>query len=228
MVSSFPRVGLYSFSKPTFKIKRREDFCFDEIPSFAGSHNRYLSLQYLLWIFQSFCNQIVLKTSFPSLTEEHKMGCERFKTKNVHKSKDRTRMRMQNQSGIKSYGTSTGRYTLHGKKKQEWKTKTQMKVPRRWVLMGQDLTICGGCQGYMDFFSEVFCVVSFFFSSTLHFCTPRNSKMENIIKDWKKGQTLSVTFPNADSVKVLVFVFFFFYKQLSLILTVGKATAQVL
>lgn len=29
--------------------------------------------------------------------------------------------------------------------------------------MGQDLTICGGCQGYMDFFSEVFCVVSFFF-----------------------------------------------------------------
>lgn len=39
--------------------------------------------------------------------------------------------------------------------------------------------------------------------------------MENIIKDWKKEQTLSVTFLNADSVKALVFFSFYFYKQLS-------------
>ena len=81
---------------------------------------------------------------------------------------------------------------------------------------GQDLTGCGGRQGYMDFFSEVFCVVSFFFfssssSSSLHFCTPRNTEMENIIKDWKKEQTLSVTFRNADSVKALDFFLSFFY-----------------
>lgn len=147
---------------------------------------------------------IVLKTTFfASLNEERKVGCERFETKNVHKSKDRTHMRMWNQSGIKSYGTSTGCYALHGKRsKRGNKDKGQ-----EMSVDGRDLTICGGCQGYMDFFSEVFCVVSFFFSSSLHFCTPRNTKMENIIKDWKKEQTLSVTFPNTCSVKTLVFLF---------------------
>lgn len=34
---------------------------------------------------------------------------------------------------------------------------------RELSVDGQDLTIGGGCQGYMDFFSEVFCVVFFLF-----------------------------------------------------------------
>lgn len=90
-----------------------------------------------------------------------KVGCRRFETKNVHKEL----MRMWNRSGIKSYGTSTGRYALHGKRSKRGKTKTKdsrWKCPEMTVD-GQDLTWCGGCQGYMDFFSEVFCVVSFFF-----------------------------------------------------------------
>lgn len=45
--------------------------------------------------------------------------------------------------------------------------------------------------------------------------------MENIFKDWKKEQTLSVTFPNADLVKAV-------NEQLSLMWTFGKATVQVL
>lgn len=67
-------------------------------------------------------------------------------------------------------------------KKQEGKQKQRQRTAderaQETSVDGQDLTICGGCQGYMDFFSEVFCVVSFFFSSSssLHFCTPRKQQ----------------------------------------------------
>lgn len=67
----------------------------------------------------------------------------------------------------------------------------------------QHLTICGGRQSYMDFFSEVFCVVIFKFFF-LHTKKPQNTKMENIIKEWKKKTNkLGVTFPNTDSVKAV-------------------------
>lgn len=107
---------------------------------------------------------------------------------------------MENQNGSKSYETSTGRYALHGKKKQQGKKKNKdkgqrMKVPRRWMLMDRIWQYVEVVKVTWITFSEVFCVV-IFFSSTLHFCTPRkNTEMENIIKDWKKEQTLSVTFP---------------------------------
>lgn len=79
---------------------------------------------------------------------------------------------------------------------------------------GQDLTICGGCQGYMDLFSEVFCVVNFFFFLLLLyiFRTPRrNTEMEKTLsKTERKNKTLqSATFPDPDSVKALVLCFVF-------------------
>lgn len=74
-------------------------------------------------------------------------------------------------------------------KKQEGKQKQRQRTAderaQETSVDGQDLTICGGCQGYMDFFSEVFCVVSFFFLLLLLyiFAHQENNKMENIIKD---------------------------------------------
>lgn len=60
------------------------------------------------------------------------------------------------------------------------------------------------------------------FFSSLHFCTPRNTKMENIIKDWTK-QTLRVTFPNADPVSAHLLVL---YKQLSNIWHSGRQQSK--
>lgn len=74
-------------------------------------------------------------------------------------------------------------------KKQEGKWKQRQRTAdesaQETSVDGQNLTICGGCQGYMDFFSEVFCVVSFFFFLLLLyiFAHQENTKMENIIKD---------------------------------------------
>lgn len=62
-----------------------------------------------------------------------KVGCRRFETKNVHKEL----MRMWNRSGIKSYGTSTGRYALHGKRSKRGKRRqrTADESAQRWLLM---------------------------------------------------------------------------------------------
>lgn len=65
--------------------------------------------------------------------------------------------------------------TARSEKKLGKKTK---EVPgRRWVN-GRDLKRHGGCQGYMEIFSEVFCVVSFIYFFNLlyifaHQETPR-------------------------------------------------------
>lgn len=67
---------------------------------------------------------------------------------------------------FKGYGTSTAATDRRVKKRRKTKPKDwrrEKKVFRRGGGAGEeDLTICGGCQGYMDFFSEVFCVVYFF------------------------------------------------------------------
>lgn len=128
---------------------------------------------------------IVLKTTFfASLNEERKVGCERFETKNVHKSKDNTYEDVKPKRYKKLWNLHWVLRTAWQKKQEgKQRQRTGDESAREMSVDGQDLTICGGCQGYMDFFSEVFCVVSFFFSSSLHFCTPRNTKMENIIKD---------------------------------------------
>lgn len=147
------------------------------------------------FVFFSWWNPLRLSSTTHSClrlgTKEWKDGLqEHLRPKNVHKEV----MRKWNQS----YGTSTGRYTLHGKRGKRGKERERAneKCPEMTVD-GHNLTRCGGCQGYMDFFSEVFCVVRFFFFS--FFCTPRNTKMENIFKDWKRAQPLDVTFPNAVS-----------------------------
>lgn len=85
---------------------------------------------------------------------------------------------------------------------------------------GQDLTRCGGCQGYMDFFSEVFCVVSFFFL-LYFFAHQETPRWKTFSKTERKDKHSSVTFVNADSVKVLE-------EQLCLILEFRKETDQVL
>lgn len=72
----------------------------------------------------------------------------------------------------------------------------------------QDLTICGGRQSYMDFFSEVFCVVIFTFFFFSFFCTQikkqkyQDGKHYQRVKEKNKTK-LGVTFPNTDSVKAL-------------------------
>lgn len=54
--------------------------------------------------------------------------------------------------------------------------------------MGQDLTICGGCQGYMDFFSEVFCVVSFFFLLLYIFAHQETARWKTLSKIERKDK----------------------------------------
>lgn len=117
-----------------------------------------------------------------------------WRAENGHQKK----RRKKKVNGIKSSGTSSGRYALHGikrrmkkrekKEEEEWMRSGQ----RQWRFDGRDnLTRCRGCQGYMDFFSEVFCVVIFFFFNYFFFifCTPRNTKMENIFKESTTGRT---------------------------------------
>lgn len=91
---------------------------------------------------------------------------------------------------------------------------------------GRDLTICGGCQGYMDFFSEVFCVVSFFFFLLLyifaHQETPRWKTLSKTERKNKHSALLSQTHVQSKR------SFSCFCEQLFLILTFGKATVQVL
>lgn len=80
-------------------------------------------------------------------------------------SKDRTHMRMWNRNGIQKL------WNLHWALRTAWREKkgrtqrqrTEDESAQEISEDGQDLTICGGCQGYMDFFSEVFCVVKHFF-----------------------------------------------------------------
>lgn len=108
-------------------------------------------------------------------------------------------MRKWKVNGIKSSGTSSGRYALHGIKTRMIKRE---KEEEEWMRSGQrrrrfdgrdDLMTCRGGQGYMDFFSEVFCVVSFFlFSWTIFFfffAQQKNTKMENFFKEWTTGRT---------------------------------------
>lgn len=85
-------------------------------------------------------------------------------------------------------------------KKQEGKWKQRQRTAdesaQETSVDGQNLTICGGCQGYMDFFSEVFCVVSFFFSSSsLHFCTPRKHQDGKHYQRLKEGTNTQRYFP---------------------------------
>lgn len=179
VVTSAQRIGRRSFSKPTLKSKDGRIFFVLMKPHLSQRKE---------------CRLRIFQTRLKLSCE---VGCERFATKNVHKSKDKNTYKDVKTKRYKKL------WNLHWALRTAWQKKHEEKQRQRTAdesaremsVDGQDLTICGGCQGYMDFFSEVFCVV-IFFSSTLHFCTLRNTKMENIIKDWKKEQTLSVTFPN--------------------------------
>lgn len=80
----------------------------------------------------------------------------------------------------------------------------------------------------MDFFSEVFCVVSFFLFYIFAHQKHQDEK-KSIIKDWKNKH--SVIFP-ARGFKALVlfyfFLFLFLMEQRPVIFTFGKATVRVL
>lgn len=99
------------------------------------------------------------------------MGCWRFETKNVQK------LNRWNSWGrcIKSYVTSAGRYAPHGKRSE-----TGQQRQSRWKrpetnVDGQDLTICGGRQGYMDFFFwGILCCNYFFFLLLLFLHTKKH------------------------------------------------------
>lgn len=86
------------------------------------------------------------------------MGCRSFGTKNVHEWK------RQNRYVKKKLWNLHWSYALHGKEetKQGGGGGNEERKGRMMSVDGHDLTIYGSCQGYMDFFSEVFCVVSFF------------------------------------------------------------------
>ena len=60
---------------------------------------------------------------------------------------------------------------------------------------GQDRTICGGCRGYMDLFSEVFCVVKHFFLLYIfaHQETPRWKILSKTERNNKHSGLLSRT-----------------------------------
>lgn len=109
----------------------------------------------LLWIFRKLLRnmkyqcQAVFKNNRGMLCGLQKLWdqeCSRIKRQNTY---------------VKSYGTSTGATHCMEKRKQSKRGKRREKG-QMMSVDGQDLTIYGSCQGYMDFFSEVFCVVSFF------------------------------------------------------------------
>lgn len=166
VVSSVPHIGLHSFSKPTFKIKRQEDFLFWWIPVFCRDCKS--SFRGSFWAVWKLGCQFVLKTNLLSVFNwrNGKVGCESFETENVHKQKDGTYMMMWNQSSIKSYGTSTGRYALHGKRSKRGKQRqrTGDESAQEMSVDGRDLTICGGLSRLHGFlFWGILCCKFFFF-----------------------------------------------------------------
>lgn len=208
VVSSVPRIGLQSFSKPTFKIKTGGFVCFGATPPFEG----------ILRVSLADLSELFVNCDAWNCLENDLLCVFKWGTQSgLRKVRDQECSQIKRQNTYEDVKPKRYKklWNLHWVLRTAWQKKQEGKQRQRtgdesareMSVDGQDLTICGGCQGYMDFFSEVFCVVSFFFSSSLHFCTPRNTKMENIIKDWKKEQTLSVTFPNTCSVKTLVFLF---------------------
>lgn len=76
------------------------------------------------------------------------------------------------------------------KKGHAWGCEPPTKTKDGRCVAGRDLTICGGCRGYMDIFSEVFCVVSFstffFFFTFLH-----TKKHQRWKKTWSKTERKS-------------------------------------
>lgn len=150
--------------------------------------------------------QVVLKTlSFPSLTEERKVGCERFETKNAHKSKDKTHM--YEDMKPKRYQKL---WNLHWALRTAW----QKIKDSRWKCPGDECWWTGSdnmwrlsrLHGFI-FWGILCCKFFFFFYFTfLHTKKHQDGKHYQRLKE----QTLSVTFPNTDSVKALVFLCFSF------------------
>lgn len=199
-------------ANPLWKTKDGRVVCFDRVPTFTGIQRR----------------------SSANLSERPlrkcQVGCQRSETEKVHKSNEQTRMRMWNQSGVESCGASAGCYALHGKErqgKQEGNTRRE-----RTGDDGQDLTICMEViKVTWISFSEVFCVVSFFFFTFLHTKKHQDGKHHQRWKERTKHSALlsptQIQSKRSDFSSSSSF-FVFFCEQLSLILTCGKATVQVL
>lgn len=173
-------------ANPLFKTRRGGFFCLDEIPSFAGI------LVDLSELFEN-CSQIAWKTtSFPSFYRGKQGGlrkvwdqeCSQIKRQNTHEDVKPKRYK-------KLWNLHWALRTAW-RKKQEGENKRQRTASESAQEMnvdGQDLTICGGCQGYMDFFSEVFCVVSFFFLLLLYiFAHQETPRWKTLSKTERKNK----------------------------------------
>lgn len=189
VVSSDHRIGLRSTSKPTFKSQRREERSCDRTPVCHWETVEILHVS---------CEESDLLASPRTNT---KVGCERPETDDVHKAKDRP-MRMRNQSR-ESDGTSTERYTSNKKQVEKEGRGTGDGSAQETGDDGQDVTICGGCQGYMDFFSEVFCVVLLFFFFLLYIFAHQETQRWKTLTKTERKNKLSIAFPNMERVKAL-------------------------
>lgn len=141
--------------------------------------------------------------------------CLNVKVPHDNNQTQRHKIKIKN---FKGYGTSTAATDRRVKKRRKTKPKDwrrEKKVFRRREGGGAG----GGWRGSDNMwrlsrlhgflFWGILCCI--FFSSSLHFCTPRNTEMNNVIKDWRKWEKLwSTAFPVEDSAKPLVvFVFVF-------------------
>lgn len=180
------------------------------------------------------CQMVSKTTSFSSLTEERKVGCKVWDQECPQILSQKTYKDVKPKEYKKLWNLHWALHTAWQKKQEgKWKQRqrTADESAQETSVDGQNLTICGGCQGYMDFFSEVFCVVSifffFFFFTFLHTKkTPRWKTLSKTKRRNKHSTLLSRTqIQSKRSVFLSVLVF---YEQLSFILTFGKATVQVL
>lgn len=118
---------------------------------------------------------------------------------------------------FKGYGTSTAATDRRVKKRRKTKPKDwrrEKKVFRRGGGAGEeDLTICGGCQGYMDFFSEVFCVVYFFHLLYIfaHQETPRWTTLSKTEENEKNSEALPSRSKIQPNRSWFLFCFLFFF-----------------
>lgn len=80
-------------------------------------------------------------------------------------------------------------------REEKQRQKTEDESAQEMSVDEQDLTKCGGCQGYMNFFSEVFCVVFFFLLLYIfaHQETPRWKTLNKTERKNKHSALLSQT-----------------------------------
>lgn len=161
------------------------------------------------------------------------MGCERFETKNVHKSKDRTHCEDVKPKQYKKLWNLHWALRTAWQKKQEGKNKdkgqeikTKCPGDESWWTGSDNMWRLSRLHGFL--FWGILCC-NFFFHLLYIFAHQETPRWKTLSKTERKNEHSALLSQTTFQSKCSFFFFFFcFYEQLSLIVTFGKATVPSL